>query len=194
MEVEGDFLTTGWASYLPRPLLSGSWLPSGLQVGSVEYGWGESKPGVCGSQAALYVGRRAWQSIAEDVIYKEFPLRHWTRDGPERTGCLTQKATEVFKIWICFYAGGHRRITESASHLAACWFLGIPHCEEVHPLPQHHPGGLSLETHSAVSHLYHWALQRKRQGELFPPHSFALRGNVHIYVLNGCFYYCFYLK
>lgn len=129
-----------------------------------------------------------------DAIYKESPLRRWTRDGPERTGCLTQKTTEVFKIWICFYAGGHRRITESASHLAACWFLGIPHCEEVHPLPQHHPGGLSLETHSAIGHLYHWALQRKRQGELFPPHSFALQGNVHIYVLNGCFYYCFYLK
>ena len=77
-------------------------------------------------------------------------------------------------------------MSETTSDLM-CRLLGIPHCEEVHSLAKRYSGGISLETHSAVGHLYHWAVQRKRQGELLSVHCFALQVNVSIYVLSVVF-------
>ena len=121
-----------------------------------------------------------------NVLYNKLYLSHWTRYGPEGNGCLTQKTTEVFQIWVYFYAGVHSRMSETTSDLM-CRLLGIPHCEEVHSLAKRYSGGISLETHSAVGHLYHWAVQRKRQGELLSVHCFALQVNVSIYVLSVVF-------
>lgn len=42
-----------------------------------------------------------------------------------------------------------------------------------------------METHSAIGHLHHWAVQRERQGELFSAYGFALRLNVSMCLLNG---------
>lgn len=158
-------------------LVSGSWLHCRRwEVGSVKDSRGKSNTRCLRPPSS--------KGYSSNLLYN-LSLSHWTRDGPERNSGLTQKTTEVFKNLNRF--SGHRRINETLSDLAMCWLLGIPHCKEVHPLPERYSGGISLETHSAIGHLYHWAVQRKRQGELFSVHYFALQVKVGPCFLNSYF-------
>lgn len=79
----------------------------------------------------------------------------WKTAEISQSLCMPEPAAESVKIY----------------GVALRWLSGIPHREEVHPLSEHHPRGISVEAHSAVRYLHHRAVQRERQGELFSANS-----------------------
>lgn len=183
MGAAGDFWRRTWpqAGHLTslRPWVSGSWLhPRKQEAGSMGYGQGK-KYWVFAASKLFSTGRtRVWQSVAGGAIppvlfiinFLKPLVQKWTREK----WLSHPKDNEVCKINI-FLCQRPQKDKQGSVWLAVCWLVGIPRCEEVHPLPKHHAGGVSVETHSAVSHLHHRAVQRKRQGELFSAcQSFAL--------------------